>query len=84
VAAVTALAGGAALGVGAMARVTALPLYFPLGFDIAANGLTWYNGLALAATVSIMLLGSGPWSVWRPEERFLLRRAGEPGFGQAS
>ena len=67
----------------ALARVAALPLYFPLGYDIGANGLTWANGLALAATVSIMLLGSGPWSLWRPEERYMLRRAGEPGFGEA-
>ena len=41
------------------------------------RGLDWANGVALATAVCLMLLGTGPLSPWKPEERFLLRRAGE-------
>jgi CDP-diacylglycerol---glycerol-3-phosphate 3-phosphatidyltransferase len=38
--------------------------------DIAA-------GLMLASTIAVMLLGTGAFSLWKPEDRFLNRRAGE-------
>jgi CDP-diacylglycerol---glycerol-3-phosphate 3-phosphatidyltransferase len=63
-------------GLGWLGRLGAILLVFPLGFDVAARGLLWSNGLAVACAVCLMLLGAGPVSLWRPEERFLLRRMG--------
>jgi len=31
----------------------------------------------LACTIAVMLLGSGAYSIWRPEDALLSRRAGE-------
>ena len=68
---------GTAVFLGILPRVLTLPLVFPIGFDILTRGLVWPNGLALACAIALMLLGSGPFSLWRPEERFMARRAGE-------
>lgn len=66
-----------AAALGAMGRLLSLVLVFPLGFDIITRGLLPENGLALACAVMLMLLGTGPLSWWRPEDRFMVRRAGE-------
>lgn len=70
-------AAGTAVALGVMGRLFSLLLVFPLGFDIITRGLTPANGLALACAVILMLLGTGPLSLWQPEERFMVRRAGE-------
>ena len=62
---------------GAMGRLASLVLLFPLGFDIAARGLTVTNGLALTCTLAVLMLGTGALSLWQPEETFMVRRAGE-------
>lgn len=62
---------------GVMGRLMCLIVVFPIGFDMVVNGPNWLNGTALACAIFIMLLGGGAWSVWRPEERFMVRRAGE-------
>jgi hypothetical protein len=71
------LAAGTAVTLGMLGRLLSLLLVFPLGFDIVTRGLTPENGLALACAVVLMLLGTGPLSLWRPEDRFMVRRAGE-------
>jgi CDP-diacylglycerol--glycerol-3-phosphate 3-phosphatidyltransferase len=62
---------------GIMGRLMTLLLLFPLGFTMLAQGED--NGIALAVTctILILLLGTGTFSLWRPEERFMVRRAGE-------
>jgi uncharacterized membrane protein YphA (DoxX/SURF4 family) len=77
VAVVLLLLGGVLVLVGAMGRLAAFWLVFPLGFDMVTRGLDWANGVGLATAVCLMLLGTGPLSRWKPEERYLLRRAGE-------
>ena len=77
VALVLLLLGGGLVLLGTMGRLAAFWLVFPLGFDMVTRGLDWANGLGLATAVCLMLLGTGPLSHWKPEERFLLRRAGE-------
>jgi len=72
---------GTAVMLGVMGRVAAFLLVFPLGFDMLASGLTWANGAALACATAVMLLGPGPWALWRPEEPFMARRAGEGAAG---
>lgn len=61
---------------GAAGRTAALVLLFPLGFDIAARGLNLSNGLALACTVLLLMLGTGALSWWQPEEKFMFRHVG--------
>ncbi len=72
---------GTAVTLGVMGRLLAFLLVFPLGFDILARGLTWANGAALACAAAITLLGTGALSLWQPEERFMVRRAGEEVMG---
>lgn len=69
--------GAALVLLGVMGRLAAFWLVFPLGFDMVTRGLDWTNGVGLATAVCLMLLGTGPYSRWKPEERFLLRRVGE-------
>jgi CDP-diacylglycerol---glycerol-3-phosphate 3-phosphatidyltransferase len=66
---------------GAMGRIMSLALVFPIGFDMASQGLSWANGTALGIAVYLMLLGTGPLSLWTVEEPYLLRRAGEESEG---
>ncbi|MBK8987591.1 MAG: CDP-alcohol phosphatidyltransferase family protein [Chloroflexi bacterium] len=70
-------AAGTAAALGVMGRLAAIFLVFPLGFDMLTRGLTWANGAALAGVIAIMLLGTGAFSLWQPEERWMARRAGE-------
>ncbi len=75
-AAALALVGGALVGLGVLPRLLSVALAVPIGFDIAARGLCWYNGLALVATTFIQLLGPGLFALWPAEERFVFRRLG--------
>lgn len=71
------LVGGTAVALGVMGRLLSLLLVFPIGFDMITRGLTMSSGVALACVIVLMLLGTGPLSLWRPEERFMVHRAGE-------
>lgn len=75
--AMIALVGTALVGLGIFGRAVAVVMSLPIGFDIATRGLQWDNGVALVAISSIMLLGTGPLSLWRPEDARLGRRLGE-------
>ncbi len=68
---------GTAVALGVIGRLLSLLLVFPLGFDIITRGLMPTNGLALACIIALMLLGTGPLSLWRPEDQFMVSRAGE-------
>lgn len=73
---VAAWVGTTAVVSGTIGRLFSLVLVFPIGFDIASQGLTWPNGVALGCVVCLMLLGSGPFALWQPEEKFVLERLG--------
>lgn len=75
--AIIAAAGTALVGLGVLGRAVSIIMALPIGFDIATRGLQWDNGLALVAISGIMLLGTGPLSLWRPEDHRLQRRLGE-------
>ena len=75
-AAALALVGGTLVGLGVLPRLLSVALAVPIGFDIAARGLCWDNGLALVATTFIQLLGPGRFALWPAEERFVFRRLG--------
>lgn len=67
---------------GTAGRLAAFLLVFPIGFDVATRGLHWENGLALAGVTCLMLSGTGALSLWQPEERYLLRPAGEAAINE--
>ncbi len=66
-----------AVGLGFIGRLAAFLLVFPIGFDMVLRGLLWSNGTALTAVCALMLLGSGLWSLWQSEEKYMTQRAGE-------
>ncbi len=65
------------LALGAAGRVAALALVGAVCANVLAHGLSPSNGFLLVSTIYVMLLGSGAFSCWRPEEAFLNRRAGQ-------
>lgn len=75
--AVIGLIGTGMVSLGVMGRLASFVLVFPIGFDMAARGLHWENGLALAFVCMLMLLGTGLVSLWQPEERYVFWRAGD-------
>jgi CDP-diacylglycerol--glycerol-3-phosphate 3-phosphatidyltransferase len=77
IAALAAVAGVALVGLGVLGRVLSIALAVPIGFDIAARGLTWENGVALVCVTFLQLFGAGPLSLAPLDERFILRRLGE-------
>jgi CDP-diacylglycerol--glycerol-3-phosphate 3-phosphatidyltransferase len=65
------------LALGILGRLAALGLLAPTAMTVVAAGLHLQNGLLLAGTVAIMLLGSGFFSLWQPEEVLVRIRAGD-------
>jgi CDP-diacylglycerol--glycerol-3-phosphate 3-phosphatidyltransferase len=65
------------VAMGAAGRVAALGLLIAACSAILAHGLDVLNGLMLACAIALMLLGSGAYSIWQPEDALLSRRAGE-------
>jgi len=61
---------------GFMGRFGAIVLLFPIGFDMATRGLVWFNTIALICALSIAMLGTGPFSLWRPEDSLINHRRG--------
>lgn len=65
------------LALGAAGRLGAAALALCAAASIQATGLATANVLALVASILLLYLGSGAYTVWRPEDRWLTRRAGE-------
>ena len=61
---------------GSLGRLISIAVVFPIGFDIASRGMNWVNGIALGCTICLMLLGTGPGSLWPAEEKFFIKRMG--------
>lgn len=68
--------GTAVAGIGI--RLSTLLLVFPLGFIVNAMGLDWLNGVVVATTITLLLLGPGYGAVLPFEEPYLERRLGAP------
>lgn len=66
-----------ALTSGTMGRIFSLVAVFPIGFDIASQSINWANGIALSCVICLMLLGTGPFSLWMPEEKFVMEQLGD-------
>ena len=69
--------GGLALLLGWAGRLIAFLLIFPVGLTIAATSMDATRAALLFAVLSLMLTGTGRWSLWKPSDRWFRRRAGE-------
>ena len=70
----TAVLGTVLVALGTIPRLAGLLLLFPIGFSIATSSLTLHNGTAQVCSLLIVLFGSGPYSLWQPEDGFLVPR----------
>jgi CDP-diacylglycerol--glycerol-3-phosphate 3-phosphatidyltransferase len=65
------------LALGGAGRLAALGLLVAASANILAGELHHINGFLLVSAIALMLLGSGMFSCWQPEDALLRRRAGE-------
>jgi len=72
-----ALAATMMLALGVAGRLAALGLLVAASANILTSGLYVTNGFVMVSVVALMLLGSGAFSCWRPEDALLNRRAGD-------
>ena len=63
---------------GIAGRISALVLLLPLALIILQDGLNAAVAVLLVCAVSILILGTGKFSLWKPEEQVFSRRAGAP------
>ena len=68
---------GVMIGLGIAGRTAAFVLLFPVGLSIAFGGFGPSRALALGGALTMLILGTGKFSLWQPEERLFSRRAGE-------
>lgn len=62
---------------GISGRVAAIAALVLLGLQQASDPLGLAQSLLLLFYTGVLFLGTGPLSLWRPEERLIVRRAGE-------
>jgi CDP-diacylglycerol---glycerol-3-phosphate 3-phosphatidyltransferase len=71
------IAGGAGLALGAAGRVSALAVLISVGLigRFASPGLTEF--LLIICASALFFLGTGVYSLWKPEDRLIYKRLGE-------
>lgn len=74
--AATAVPALGSVALGAMARVGALLLLATACADLLLRGFGLLVGATLTGSIAVLLLGPGAYTLWRPEEPFLLKRMG--------
>jgi CDP-diacylglycerol--glycerol-3-phosphate 3-phosphatidyltransferase len=70
--------GALLIGLGIAGRAAAFVLLFPVGFTIVAVGLTDGSAVLLSGVLTVVILGTGAFSLWQPEDRIFTRRLGGP------
>lgn len=70
--------GAVLIGLGIAGRGAAFMLLFPVGFTIVAAGLTDGSAVLLSGVLTVVILGTGAFSLWQPEDRIFTRRLGGP------
>jgi CDP-diacylglycerol--glycerol-3-phosphate 3-phosphatidyltransferase len=76
------LAAGAAVGLGFAPRISAVLLLAPLLLRAAGNGDSPALLAAVGASVVVLMVGGGAFSVWQPENQWSRRRGGEERTGE--
>lgn len=69
--------GGMLLAVGAAGRIAALAVLFSEGLLLRIASLTSADILLILCSAGLFLLGTGAYSLWKPEDRLIYRRLGE-------
>ena len=64
----------ALVALGAAGQVAAFLLLLLASLDTVWTGFTWANGTLLVLSLTILIYGTGPASVWKPSARLLHRR----------
>jgi CDP-diacylglycerol--glycerol-3-phosphate 3-phosphatidyltransferase len=67
-----AMMGMASIAVGVLGRVGAILLIIAVGVHAAIHGLDPLTSILLAGASSILVFGTGPASLWKPEEAYIL------------
>lgn len=65
------------LTLGAAGRIAALAILFSRGFHLYFASLTSADILLILCSAGLFLLGTGAYSLWKPEDRLIYRRLGE-------
>jgi CDP-diacylglycerol--glycerol-3-phosphate 3-phosphatidyltransferase len=65
------------IGLGAAGRAAALFALILTGLEQLTLGFSLGLGLQVAALIAVLYLGTGPVSIWTPEDFLIYRRAGE-------
>jgi CDP-diacylglycerol--glycerol-3-phosphate 3-phosphatidyltransferase len=65
------------LALGAAGRLAALFVLFGIGIFQNFANLGWMEVFLLVGATLLMYLGTGPYSLWSPEERIIAKRIGE-------
>lgn len=66
-----------AVGMGAAGRLFALAVLLMAGFGLRAAPLEWRYWLILVCSFLLFISGTGRYSLWKPEDWLIYRRAGE-------
>ncbi len=64
---------------GIIGRLGAVLLIFPAAAQLLNTTLFWDNSLLLSSAIFLILLGSGPFALWRPDDVPFAGRPGEDG-----
>jgi hypothetical protein len=62
---------------GVAGRIAALLVLFALGIHLEFSQLAWIEYLLVLTAVGLFYLGSGPYSLWKPEHKVIIQRLGE-------
>jgi hypothetical protein len=65
------------IALGAAGRIAALIILFSVGMYVNNFGLNITEALIVVCAAALLYLGTGPFSLWNPEQRIITRRLGE-------
>jgi len=66
-----------ALALGAAGRLFSLAVLLMAGFGLQAAPMEWRYWAVLLFSMALMMVGTGRFSIWKPEDWLIYRRAGE-------
>jgi CDP-diacylglycerol--glycerol-3-phosphate 3-phosphatidyltransferase len=69
--------GGMLLALGAAGRIAALAVLFSKGLLLHFASLTYADLFLILCSAGLFFLGTGAYSLWKPEDRLIYRRLGE-------
>ena len=65
------------IALGAAGRIAALIILFGVGIYVNNYGLDVTEALLVIVAAALLYLGTGPYSLWNPEQGIISRRLGE-------